>query len=445
MSARPPMMGNVPPASVPIAFFGAAAVGLVGFGMAAWLAADKIVASPIYPGTLSAVHVAMLAFLTVGVLGALHQFAPVIGQRPLRSVAVARVSCVGIVVTAWLLPTGFAHGPEDLVPLGGVIGATTVVLIGWNLSGPLGRGATGLPVWGLRCSVTFLIATVTFGVVYAFNRQTAWFPLLPHRVLAHAHLGLLGWLGLTYVSVAEKLWPMFLLSHRPSDRSGHVGVWSLAAGVTVLTPGLLFGQPAVAWPGGVLVGVGVIAHITSLATYIRHRRRPLEVLHAFVLASAGFLLTAGVLAALAGALDVTTVARTRLVSAEVMALTAWLGLAIVGHVHKIVPFIGYQVLRADGVATGPGGRPLLFSDLTSKRPAVASLVCGTTGGAAMVIGILTTSSATVATGAVLLSVTGVITTLNLVAGPRRVRRHARRAVAPLPTNSTTTTTVGAST
>lgn len=416
---------TVPPASVPLGFLGAAAVGMIGFGLSAMLAADKIVASPYYPGTLSTVHVAMLAFLTVAVLGALHQFAPVIGRRPLRSVALARLTCVGMVTTGWVLPTGFAHGPEDLIPIGGLIGTASVLAIVWNLSAPLGRGAVTLPVRGLRCSLAFLVATVLFGVVYAFNRQTGWFPLFPHRVLAHAHLGLLGWLGLTYVAVAEKLWPMFLLSHRPSDRSGHVAVWSVAAGVAVLAPGLLLGIPVVAWIGGITVGVGAVAHLTSLATHVRHRRRPLEVLHAYVITSSGFLVLAIVLATAAGALDVTTTTRTRLVSAEVMALTAWLGLAIVGHVHKIVPFVGYQTLRSRGVSTGPSGRPLLFGDLFSRRLAWVSLVLGASGATAMSVGILSATEMPLATGAALLSATGFLTAANLVAGHRRVRRSAR--------------------
>lgn len=425
MTSPPGALGSVPPASVPLSFFGAAAVGLIGFGAASMLAADKIVDSPIYPGTLAAVHVGMLAFLTVAVLGALHQFAPVIGQRPLRSIAAARVSCVGIVTTAWLLPTGFAHGPEDLVPVAGLIGAASVALIGWNLSGPLGRGATGLPVWGLRASVTFLIATVAFGVVYALNRQTAWFPLLPQRVLAHAHLGLIGWLGLTYVSVAEKLWPMFLLSHRPSDRSGRVAVASFAGGVVVLVPGLLFGPPPVAWAGGVILATGVVAHLTSLALHVRHRRRAVEVLHAFIFVSSGFLVAAVLFALLAATLDISTTTRTHLVSAEVMALTAWLGLAIIGHAHKIIPFIGYQLLRSRGIAVGPTGRPLLFSDLYSHRPAIASLVLGAVGSGGIIIGVLAARSTPVIIGALLLAVTGIVTTLNLLAGPRRVRRHNR--------------------
>lgn len=430
MNAPPGALTSVPPAGVPLSFLGASAVGLVGFGLAALLAADKIVASPVYPGTLAAVHVGMLAFLTVGVLGALHQFAPVIGQRPLRSIAAARASFVGMVATAWLLPTGFAHGPEGLVPLGGSIGLATVLLVAWNLSGPLGPGATGLPVQGLRMAVAFLVTTVVFGVVYAFNRQTGWFPLLPRRVLAHAHLGLLGWLGLTYVSVAEKLWPMFLLSHRPSDRSGRLAVWCVAAGVTALAPGLLVGAPAVAWAGGLVTGGGLVAHLASLASHLRHRRRPLEVLHAFVLVSSAFLATALVVATLTAVLPVTPVERTRLVGAEVMALTAWLGLAVVGHVHKIVPFIGYQVLRAEGITTGPSGRPLMFADLADARAARWALACAGSGSASMIVGLLTAHDGVLAVGAFALAASGVVTTANLVAGPRRVRRHAAAASRP---------------
>jgi hypothetical protein len=223
MPAAPFVPGGaaaVPPPSVPLGFLAAGGVGLWAFGLAVWLAADRVVTSPTHPGVVSAVHVGMLAFLTTAVLGAVHQFTPVVARRPLRSVSAARLTLVGIVATAWLLPSGFAHGPESLVAAGGVVGAATVALAGWNLSRPLGARGGGVPLAGLRLSVGFLVATVAFGVVYAFDRQTGWFALLPHRVLAHAHLGLLGWLGLTYVSVAEKLWPMFLLAHRPRARAG---------------------------------------------------------------------------------------------------------------------------------------------------------------------------------------------------------------------------------
>ena len=439
-AAAPPFVpgggATVPPASVPLGFLAAAGVGLWAFGLAVWFAADRLVEAPTHPGAVSAVHVGMLAFLTTAVLGAIHQFAPVVGRRPLRSVRAARLTLVGMVGTAWLLPSGFAHGPEYLVAAGGVLGALTVSLAAWNLSRPLSARDGGVPVAGLRLSVGFLVVTVAFGVVYAFDRQTGWFPLLPHRVLAHAHLGLLGWLGLTYVAVAEKLWPMFLLAHRPRARAGAWAVGLLASGVPVLATGLLITAPPAAWAGGVAVAAGLACHGTSLASAVTHRRRPLDLLHGFLFTSTAFLVAAVVLGAVAAAADVDTGIRSRLVAAEVAALTAWLGLAVVGHAHKIVPFIAYTALRGRGVTTAASGRPLLFGDLFDRRVARLTLAAGAGGFATATVGILASSAAILAAGGVALSLTGALATANLAAGPRRAARHHSRSVSP-PARTTT--------
>lgn len=434
MHASP--MAVVPPASVPLSFLAAGGVGLVAFGAATALAADKVVVTPTHPGVASAAHVGVLAFLSVSVLGALHQFGPVVGRRALRSVAAARVTFVGIVATAWLLPSGLAHGPEWLIPTGGLIGLATVCLASWNLSRPLASTDAGLPGRGLQLSVGFLVVTVCFGVVYAFNRQTGWFPLLHHRLLAHVHLGLLGWLGLTYISVAEKLWPMFLLAHRPSSRSGAVAVWSVAGGTALVAPGLLFAVPALAFAGGLVVGVGLVAHLTSLASSIRHRRRSLELLHVYLVTSAAFLVTAVICAGAAALLDVSSATRVRLVTAEVVSLIAWLALAVVGHAHKIVPFIGYSALRSRGVQKGPLGRPLLFGDLYRPLPARFTWLSLAAGMSAVLAGVLSATSTPVTFGGVGVAAAGLVATVNLASGPRRVLRLAKQGFEPATAAST---------
>lgn len=410
----------VPPAALPLAFFAAAGLGLILLGFGVWFAADRLVERPTHSGAVSAVHIAMLAFLSTAVLGALHQFTPVVSRRRLRSTTAGWCTFVGWGLTAWMLPSGFAHGPEGLVTAGAVVGTTTVALAVWNLSGPLASPEGGVPLWGLRFSVGYLAITVLFGAVYAFDRLLGWFPLLHHQVLAHAHLGLLGWLGLTYVAVAEKLWPMFLLAHRPHDRYGRLAVAMLAAGAAILTPALLFGVEAVAWVGGLLAAAGLVSHIVSFASCVKHRRRKIELLHAFLFVSMGFLVLAMILAFCASALTVSYATRSNLVSAEVAALTAWLGLAIVGHVHKIVPFIGYSALRAKGITQAPSGGPLMFSHLWSTGPATASLVLGGSGFAAVVAGLLFDVPALVAAGGLGLTACGLVTVLNLALTPRTV-------------------------
>ncbi len=420
--------GVTPPAGVPIGFLFAAGIGLVGFGFVTWFAADRVVVSPSHPAVVAATHLGVLAFLTMAALGALHQFGPVVGRRPIRSVIAARVTLVTMILTAWLLPNGFAHGPEWMILAGGLLGAFTVTVVAWNLSAPLSSRTGGIPVVGLRISVVSLLITVGFGVVYVLNRHTGWFPLLPNRVLAHAHLGLIGWLGLTYVAVSEKLWPMFLLAHRPSAKSGAVAVTAIGAGALPLALGLLLAVPPLAVVGGALVVAGLSAHVVTLVSSVRNRRRPLELLHGFLFTSTAFLV-AGVLFGVLAAWAATDAdARARLVTAEVASLIAWLGLAVVGHSHKIVPFVMYTRLRERGIRSHSSGRPLLFGDLYSKAPALVVLVLLATGFALLVVGILVSGASVVAIGGVAIGVAGATALTNLTLGPRRAV-----ASAPLPT------------
>jgi hypothetical protein len=407
----------------------AAGIGLIGFGIVLAFASRDLVADPRSQAALSAVHLGLLAFLTTAVLGALHQFGPVAGGRALRSNAVGRVTAFVFFAGAVALPTAFAHGPEWLVPTGGTVALLGIGLAAWNLSRPLSASGGGTPVLGLRLSVTFLVATALFGVVYAFDRHTGWFPLLSHRVLAHAHLGLLGWLGLTYVAVAEKLWPMFLLAHRPRARAGAWAVGLLATGTLLLVPGLLFGVEPLARLGGAVAIAGLGAHLVSLVGVVRHRRRRLELLHAFVLASTAALVTAVALGVVAGVGDISSDLRARLVAGEVAALFGWISLAVVGHAHKIVPFIAWSGLRARGVTATPDGSPLLFHHLFDARVARATFVVATGAVVLLVAGVLATSSSIVFAAGCTFAVLGWVALANLGLGPRRITR-AVTAAAP---------------
>ncbi len=426
-------MGMVPPAPIPAGYLLASAAGLVAFGISVALVADRVVASPTRGNVVATAHLAMLAFLTMGVLGALHQFAPVVGQRRLRSSRVAGATLGGMIATVSLLPAGFATGTEGVIVTGGLLGALSVSLAAWNLSAPLASRTGGVPVVGLRASVLYLLVTVGFGVLYALNRQGGWFPLLPARVMAHAHLGLLGWLGLTYVAVAEKLWPMFLLSHRPTSRSGGIAVGFLAAGVTPLGIGLLFGFPTVAVVGGASVVIGLGSHVASLLSSIKHRRRSLELLHAYLFVSTGFLAAAVTLATVATITDLEPSVRVGMVAAEIAALLAWLGMAIIGHAHKIVPFIAYAALRARGIQGHRTGRPLLFTDLYRPKPAWVALILGTSGFATLVGGLLGSSSSAIVAAGALLATCSLTVTANLGLGPwRAAREHRSQSQQPLP-------------
>src|SRR5689334_2262817 len=101
-----PAGATAPPPAVPLGFLAAAGVGMAAFGAALVGAAGALASGPTRPGALGAVHVGVLGFLTTAILGALHQFCPVVGSRRLRSVPLARLTLVLWVPAVTALPIG---------------------------------------------------------------------------------------------------------------------------------------------------------------------------------------------------------------------------------------------------------------------------------------------------------------------------------------------------
>lgn len=428
-AGRPPgVPAVVPPPGVPLSFLAAAALGLTACGIALIWARGAAMADPTADQVVAAAHYGVLATLSMGVAGALHQFTPVVTGRPLRSVALAWATFVTWLGAAWLLPSGIAAQQERAVAAGGALAAVAVTLLAVNLSAPLAARGKGYIVTGLRFALAGFIATACFGVTYVADRSGNWFDLSGHAVLAHAVIGLFAWLGLTYVAVAEKLWPMFFLAHVPGrHRSGRLAVWLIPAGVTLLSPGLLASLVPLAWAGAAILTAGLAAHLASLAAHVRHRRRKGGLHLAFVITAAGFL-TAGAGLALAASLvmPVDHHEGVALAAAAVTAFAGWLLEAITGHAHKVVPFVLWSALRGRGISTGPGGGPLGFADLYDHRLAAASHALVTGGIAAVAAGFGATQPCVMAAGGGLLAAAGLATAGNLAVTPVLLVRKSRR-------------------
>jgi hypothetical protein len=417
---------------VPLSFLAAAALGLTACGAALIWARGAATTDPTADPVVAAAHFGVLATLSTGVLGALHQFTPVVTHRPLRSVALAWATFATWLGAAWLLPSGIATQQEPVVEAGGALAAVAVTLLVVNLSAPLAARGKGHTVTGLRLALAGFAATACFGVTYVADRRGNWFDLSGHVVLAHAVIGLFAWLGLTYVAVAEKLWPMFFLAHVPGRHlAGRLAVWLIPAGVTLLSPGLLASIDWLAWAGAAVLAAGLAAHLTSLAAHVRHRRRKGGLHLAFVATSAGFLI-AGAGLALAATLVMPRDhhAGMALAAAAVTAFAGWLLEALAGHAHKVVPFILWSVLRGRGIAINSSGGPLGFGDLYDHRLAAATYALVTTGVTAVAAGFGATQPAALAAGGGLLAAAGLTAAANLSVTPALLLRKAPGSPAP---------------
>ena len=119
----------MPPPSVPLSFFVAPASGLAACGAALIWCRSYAIVDPTNRHVIVAAHLAVLTTLSMGVLGAVHQFTPVITQRPMRSTRLSRATFVYWVLGSWLLPIGFATAHEQSVDVGGVFAGLTVALL----------------------------------------------------------------------------------------------------------------------------------------------------------------------------------------------------------------------------------------------------------------------------------------------------------------------------
>ncbi len=432
--ARPTgVPATVPPPYLPLGFLAAAAVGLVACGVAVALVRTSATTDPTADPVVAAVHLGVLATLATGILGALHQFTPVITGRPLRSVRRGVATLVTWVLASWLLVAGVAGGYPAIAALSGVLALLAIVLVVTNLAGPLRVAGKGAPVLGLRLSLVGAVLTSLLGMTFVLDRRESWFGLSGHADVAMGVVGLVAWLGVTYMGVAQKLWPMFLLAHVPTRRP--VGTYAVSlsfAGSTTLAVGLGWGISAAGVLGAATLAAGVAAHVGSLLIHVRHRRRGVDVYLVVTLTSAGWLVPAAGLG-LASELVVGSHHHVgvALAAGALAAVGGWLLEALVGHAHKVVPFIVWSMLRAWGVAQGPAGRPLMFSDLYNATAFVASYVTTTLGIAGLCAGLASAVPALVATGGVLLALSGLVTAANLAIVPWRLAHTvATRATGP---------------
>ena len=274
---RPPgIPSSVPPPALPLTFLGTSLLGLIACGTAWILAAKAAVGDPTADSVVASVHLGMLATLSMGVMGALHQFIPVVTQRGLRSTRLAWSTFATWVLAAWLIPIGIASEKELIVEVGGFFAGIAVVLFVVNVSKALLAKGKGPPVAGMRLAVLGFVITACFGVLYVSDRKESWFVLSGHVVLAHALIGLFGWLGLTYISVSEKLWPMFMLAKVPGKkRISWVAIVAVPIGVLSMSIALLIQVVPFFLFGIVLTEIGLIGHVSSLSTWTFEKVTPL--------------------------------------------------------------------------------------------------------------------------------------------------------------------------
>ena len=210
---------NSPPMWLVLPFFLAAPFGLIAGGLLLQRVGYETFVAINARGTVAVTHALVLGWVSTVMMGACYQLGPVVLGGELSSQRLVRTHFVLHVVAVGLFVWSMAWFNVMWVGIAGSLLYCSVALFLVNVSRPLWRRRTpSIPQAYLLCSTVSLGVAATVGLVFAGNLEHHWFPTSPGRLAAHAHLGLVGWLGLTIMGVSYQLVPMFNVASRVKPR-----------------------------------------------------------------------------------------------------------------------------------------------------------------------------------------------------------------------------------
>ena len=386
-------------------------------------------------------HALVIGWVTTTVMGASYQLGPVVIGGNLWSERLARVQFllhVGAVVSfVW----GLALWDTMVMGFAGSALVLSFLLYVVNVGHSVWSGrAWTLTRAYLAASLTLLVVAFTLGITWvgALQPSHLWFPITLGRLSAHAHLGLVGWLGLTVMGVSYQLAPMFNVVTEARPRWGWHAL-AITSGALVLFAAVIALDPP-AWarpPLAAALAVGPLVWGADQLRLMRHRsRRRLDVQGRAVFLSLGFLVLTvalGLGASFGSPLTRDDEPARWLLAYGAAGIVGWMGTTLIGNSYKILPFLlWYHRYRAR-----VGREPVpMVNDLYKDSVATATLVLNGLTALMLVVASLTGSVELLRAGGAVAVVVGIVhvTTMAAMFLPKKARRPASAtagtAVAP---------------
>lgn len=172
---------------------------------------------------LAHIHLNILGFITLAIIGTMHNLLPTVLNAPLSSPRLARVAMWLFPLGLTVLITGFMNSWVAIEMAGGsvlILGGTLYasnLFTTWLRSNHQGSAASD----HLLVATFFLVLTLVLGVLVAANNLTA-APVMPFgslHLVAYTHMALIGFILQTIVGALSHLVPVTLAVRRvPSPK-----------------------------------------------------------------------------------------------------------------------------------------------------------------------------------------------------------------------------------
>lgn len=221
-------------------------------------------------------HLAGAGFISLTIVGAMYQMAPMLALKELRGEGLGRwvfyllnIGVLGIMASFWTGVYGYVAVAGAIFAIGALIFAGSMLAT----IGPTFHGWKGLDisVKYFVAAVLYFLAALTLGLLMALG-------VIPLGLKsAHAHVALLGWVSTTIVGAMYHILPMLVWVERygpklgleevPTmkelygQRSAEVQFWVFNLGIVLLGAGILLGDITLTAAGGGVFLLGAVSFV----------------------------------------------------------------------------------------------------------------------------------------------------------------------------------------
>ncbi|MBW2713669.1 MAG: hypothetical protein JRC77_07955 [Deltaproteobacteria bacterium] len=218
MSFQPQMnrlsLDQAPPLSIPLSFFATAPVFMALAGLLLATRGLPLLASNWSPQTIGLTHLGTLGVLSMVMIGALYQMAPVVAAAPVPFIRIAHgvhfLLTLGVVMIAVGLLGVVSHCTYPGFLVVGLALLLFLATVGTALFRTQSKGET---VWGMRVALVALTLVMLLGLCMGRGYWDGSFPEARQLWLqTHFLLAFLGWVGGLISAVSWQVVPMFYLS-----------------------------------------------------------------------------------------------------------------------------------------------------------------------------------------------------------------------------------------
>ena len=390
------MSARVTPAESPALwlvapFFLAAPAGLAAAGLLLAGANSDSFAGVNLPRNLAIVHALVVGWVTTTMMGATYQVIPAVLGGRLWSAALIRLQFGLHICAVPVFVWAFYRWDLRVLEAGGIMVCASLVLYLFNAGLGLARGSrTGATRAYILAALSFLLATGGLGLLWVVALRHALFTITLDRIAAHAHLGLLGWLGMTVMGVSYQLVPMFNVVRGTDPRFRRVALVVTVLAVAAFAGVMLSTPPRpvrVTFAAALAIGPALWG-IDQLRMMHHRSRRKTDVQGKATYLSLAMLAVTIVLgfSVLTMQVGAPETNNTHVVVAYAMSgVLGWMGMMLIGNTYKILPFLLWYHRYRPLVGRAPVP---VTADIYSDRAATAVLGSHAVGVALLVVAAL---------------------------------------------------------